>query len=87
MGGVGQALVDRQLDYPGPAIPVQRIGRVTAAIRGVPGGTAGRRALWQGDLIFDAEGLPRLDATLRRLETALAAHLAARAGAAGAEPA
>lgn len=36
---------------------------------------------------FDAEGLPHLDATLRQLETALAAHLAARAGAAGAEPA
>jgi hypothetical protein len=36
---------------------------------------------------FDAEGLPHLDATLRRLETALAAHLAARAGAAGVEPA
>ncbi|MBW8729242.1 MAG: hypothetical protein JF625_29340 [Inquilinus limosus] len=36
---------------------------------------------------FDAEGLPGLDAALRRLETALAAQLAARTGAAGAQPA
>ncbi|OWJ66760.1 hypothetical protein [Inquilinus limosus] len=37
--------------------------------------------------VFDARGLPELDAVLRRLETALAAQLAARAGAAGADPA
>lgn len=36
---------------------------------------------------FDAQGLPGLDAALRRLETTLAAQLAARAGAARAEPA